>query len=174
MITGLRLHTCSSPKRLSALQSLLLSISIDWTIKLWDGEQLHPGSSVSAGGSVRPLLEWMISTYDYVCDIQWSPTHPGMFAAVTANSKLYVYNLLQSTTAAVEVIPLSLPAAAAESASSAPTPASTKLCWNVNGKVLYVGNSLGIVTCVPLSDEVTAYNSQDDSRLVQVIHQLRK
>ena len=191
MITGMRLHTCSNQKRLSILQSLILTISIDWTIKLWDGEQFHPAvgstngkdsnntiavmkdKSNSISSSIRPLLEWMISTYDYVCDIQWSPTHPALFAAITANNKLYIYNLLVTTTAPVEVIHVFV-SSEDVNGNTTSVPASTKLCWNSNGKIIYIGNSFGVVTSVPLSDTVTSYNNQDDIRLIQLIQHLKK
>jgi len=60
---------------------VFLSCSADWTIKMWD-------SSIK-----RPIM-----TFDLgfaVGDIEWAPYSSTVFAAVTSNGNLYVYELKQ-------------------------------------------------------------------------------
>ena len=58
---------------------VFLSCSADWTIKLWTKDRETPIATFELSASVS--------------DIQWAPYSSTIFAAVCANSMLYVYNL---------------------------------------------------------------------------------
>lgn len=60
---------------------LFLSSSTDWTSKLW-----------SFRDRKKPLLTFE-SASDYVYDVRWSPTNPGLFATVDGTGCLDVWNL---------------------------------------------------------------------------------
>uniref|UniRef100_A0A7S1KLW8 Guanine nucleotide-binding protein subunit beta-like protein n=1 Tax=Percolomonas cosmopolitus TaxID=63605 RepID=A0A7S1KLW8_9EUKA len=64
----------------SHFKDLLLTCSVDWTVRLWStkhSEPLHVFSEYS----------------DYVYDVKWSPVHPAVFATVDGEGCLKVWNL---------------------------------------------------------------------------------
>jgi len=64
---------------------LLLTSGIDWTTKLW-----------APAYSDKPLLSLVSHSYDYMCDVQWSPTHPSLFATASSNGTMGLWNLASS------------------------------------------------------------------------------
>ena len=86
------------------LGDLLLSSSLDWTVKLW--RVRPPATTVSAsatsaatnGGQpqiVVPLLD--INRDDVVYDARWSPHRPGVFSLVDGAGNLEVWDLFVDT-----------------------------------------------------------------------------
>ena len=65
----------------STSRRLLLSSSVDWTVRLWD-LQLRP----------KPLMSFA-SNSDYIYDVQWSPTHPAVFATADGSGAVDVWSL---------------------------------------------------------------------------------
>jgi dynein intermediate chain len=55
---------------LSDMSELMLSASMDWTVKLW-----YPRSEV-----MEVPIATFESSQEYVYDVQWSPVHPTVFA----------------------------------------------------------------------------------------------
>eukprot|EP00814_Leptocylindrus_danicus_P016553 CAMPEP_0116021180 /NCGR_PEP_ID=MMETSP0321-20121206/10230_1 /TAXON_ID=163516 /ORGANISM="Leptocylindrus danicus var. danicus, Strain B650" /LENGTH=660 /DNA_ID=CAMNT_0003491995 /DNA_START=96 /DNA_END=2078 /DNA_ORIENTATION=+ len=64
---------------------LVLTCGVDWTTKVW-----APAYSES------PVLSFLSHSYDYMCDVQWSPTHPCVFATASSNGRLGLWNLASS------------------------------------------------------------------------------
>ena len=64
---------------------LVLSSGVDWTVKLW-----HPVYSES------PLLSMVSHSYDYMSHVQWSPSHPSLFATASSNGTVGLWNLATS------------------------------------------------------------------------------
>ena len=60
-------------------EAAFLSCSADWTIQLWDKNQS------------QSLSTWDLN--QAVCDVAWSPYSSTVFAAVTADSKVHVFDL---------------------------------------------------------------------------------
>jgi len=79
---------------------IFLSCSEDWTLKLWE-----MGSNVVANKQAnndKTADDEPIITYDLGCsvnDIAWSPYSSTIFAAVTADGKVHVFDLLQNKNA---------------------------------------------------------------------------
>jgi dynein intermediate chain 1 len=65
-------YNCFHPK-------VFISCSADWTIKLWDHMQ------------AKCLISWDLG--QAVCDIAWAPFSSTVFAAVTADTRVHVYDL---------------------------------------------------------------------------------
>jgi len=65
-------------------QDAFISCSADWTVKLWSED------------SDKPVLTFQ-SCMDYVADICWSPINGTVFAAVTGDGRLEVWDLSIST-----------------------------------------------------------------------------
>lgn len=115
-ISSVRLHPCCSrspvglsssagagghkmhlPTRLrKVLKPLLLSSSLDWSVKLWNMGAVfgHQSTAVGAVNGAPPspasaLAMFSNSTYEYICDVQWCPVHPALFCMVSANLPPY-------------------------------------------------------------------------------------
>lgn len=75
---------------------LVLSSGVDWTVKLW-----------APAYSDKPLLSLVSHSYDYMSDVQWSPTHSSLFATASSNGTLGLWNLSESMDEPmVEAIPV--------------------------------------------------------------------
>mmetsp|Transcript_8438 Transcript_8438/g.13311 ORF Transcript_8438/g.13311 Transcript_8438/m.13311 type:complete len:199 (+) Transcript_8438:66-662(+) len=61
---------------------IFLSASADWTVKLWDHSQRSPLMSFDLGNAVG--------------DVQWSPYSSTVFAAVTNDGKVHVFDLAEN------------------------------------------------------------------------------
>lgn len=69
------------PSNLPEMSTTFLSSSMDWTIRLWDRKR-----SVA--------LHTFEDSGDYVFDVKWSPSHPGVFASVDGTGQLSIWNLM--------------------------------------------------------------------------------
>lgn len=76
-VTGIDTHTATGQFDFS---NLFLTSSFDWTVKLWSHKSPRPLFSFEDNG-------------DYVYDVQWSPIHPALFAAVDGTGRLDLWNL---------------------------------------------------------------------------------
>jgi dynein intermediate chain len=64
---------------------LLITTGVDWSTKLW-----------APGYSDAPLMSFLSNSYDYMCDVQWSPVHPSIFATASSNGTVNIWNLATS------------------------------------------------------------------------------
>jgi len=95
MVTGLSTRTMSKTGSSNSVSlsrgfvrgasGLVLSCGIDWTTKLW-----------APAYSDKPLMNLLSHSYDYMCDVQWSPVHPSIFATASSNGTLGIWNLASS------------------------------------------------------------------------------
>lgn len=114
-ITGISAHSVQGGIDFS---HLFLTSSIDWTIKLWSLKENKPLQSFENNG-------------DYVNDVDWSPTHPALFAAVDVSGRLDLWNLNQDT---------EVPAASVVVDGA---PALNRVSWAPNGLNVTVGDDNG-------------------------------
>ena len=100
-IMSTHFHPARGPVDLS---DLMLSASIDWTLKLW---RIRPAGTSSAAAAaaasttattissgpqvIHPVLD--IPREDLVYDAKWAPHRPGVFACVTGSGDLEVFDL---------------------------------------------------------------------------------
>jgi len=61
---------------------VFLSASADWTVKLWDHQSRHPLMSFDLGNAVG--------------DVEWAPYSSSVFAAVTNDGKVHVFDLAEN------------------------------------------------------------------------------
>ncbi|KAK6864486.1 hypothetical protein PG995_001014 [Apiospora arundinis] len=75
------------------LGDLVLSSSLDWSVKLWKVRAPAATSTIvePQGTAVAPLLE--LVREDVVYDAAWSPTRPGVFALVDGAGNLEIWDL---------------------------------------------------------------------------------
>lgn len=82
------------------LGDLMLSSSLDWSVKLW---RVRPPAttstsataSLTAAQTVSPLLD--ITREDVIYDARWSPHRPGVFSLVDGAGNLEVWDLYTDT-----------------------------------------------------------------------------
>ncbi|KAI2464357.1 WD40 repeat-like protein [Annulohypoxylon bovei var. microspora] len=79
------------------LGDLILSSSLDWSVKLWKVRAPAATSTIveSAGTAVHPLLEFVRE--DVVYDAAWSPVRPGVFALVDGAGSLELWDITVET-----------------------------------------------------------------------------
>lgn len=97
---------------------LLLTCSLDSTVKLWSTE--HPES---------PVLSFEPSS-EYICDVRWSSVHPALFAVADGSGTISIWNILKD----VEV-----PAVSEKVGEKA----LNKVRWSVDGKSVITGDADG-------------------------------
>jgi WD40 repeat protein len=44
----------------------------------------------------EPLLELVAPTYDYVCDVKWSPVNGSLFSTITSGGVLAIWDISRS------------------------------------------------------------------------------
>ena len=143
------------------LGDLILSSSLDWTVKLW---KTRAPSSTSVSSSttssvlnpaakdehaVGPLLE--MSREDIVYDARWSPHKPGVFSSVDGAGNVEVWDLTDDTEVpAARVTPEMKNRSIIQGGGGggfAAAKSLTKVCWEEKeGKRLGVGGAAGVVT----------------------------
>ena len=130
-VTGISTH--HSPD----YSHLLLTSSIDWTIKLWNMK------------NNKPLYSFEDNS-DYVMDVAWSPINPALFAAVDGSGRLDLWNLTQDT----EVPTVSLVIEG--------SPALNRVTWTPSGLHLVVGDDSGRLYVYDVADSLAQPNYQRD------------
>ncbi|DBB04306.1 TPA: Dynein, 78 kDa intermediate chain, flagellar outer arm [Trebouxia sp. C0004] len=104
---------------------IFLSASADWTLKLWEGD------------NPRPVMSFDLN--NPVGDAAWSPHSATVFAAVTDDGKVHVYDLAENKHDALcqqKVVKKAK---------------LTKISFNPKHPILIVGDDRGCVTCLKLS-----------------------
>ncbi len=167
MITSIEPHGSQNKH----YKSLLLTSSLDWTVKLWNLSNLS-----------KPIVELFSPSYDYVSDVKWSPINPSVFCTITSGGKLALWNLSKSLTEAVDTISIirqaegnSTSDAAAgkkqgsSSSSATGTIALNKLVWSKDGMFIIIGDSSGVVHLVSVHAAFATSNPADESRLEALV-----
>ena len=67
---------------------------MDWTVKLWSHDRNGPEKS----------LQTFDHGTNYVYDVQWSPTHPAVFASIDGAGLVHLWDLNVDMEQAVEVV----------------------------------------------------------------------
>lgn len=87
-ITAIAAHPGASQNdQYPEISDLVLSSSLDWTVKLWSPKVI---SEQNACG--RPLMTFE-SSQEYIYDVQWSPKHPSVFASCDAEGYVDVWDI---------------------------------------------------------------------------------
>lgn len=127
---------------------LILSSGVDWSVKLW-----------APAYSDNPLTSWVSHSYDYMSDVQWSPTHPSLFATASSNGSLGLWNLAQS---------LEEPMTGSNGIQIEGESASglNKLKWSLDGRRIVAASGNGRVHVLSLSEEVVRQKGDEDARIM--------
>lgn len=138
-ITSLSLHpTPSSWAKGHDYSHVMLSASMDWTVKLWNPK---------VGKSPIASFE---SAQDYVLDVKWCPTHPAVFATSDAEGYIDIWDLntdLENPTVRTR-----------REAESREASAIHKVAWSGDGKRIAAGGASGVVSVYNVDKDVTSFN----------------
>ena len=157
-VMSVNFHSARGPMDLS---DLVLTSSLDWTVKLWkvrppssastaagtssNFPSIIPGSSTSNIQEISPVIEF--SREDVIYDARCSPQRPGVFALVDGLGNVEVWDLLVDTEIPVaKATPLANKKVVGLAAAYAPK-SLNKVAWDEKeGKRLAVGGASGMVT----------------------------
>lgn len=185
LITAIQQHPHSSNK----YKNLVLTSSLDWTVKLWSLTDL-----------TQPMYEFFSPTCDYVCDVQWSPAHPAVFITISSSGKLCLWNLCKSTTEPVDILSVLkdseeinpnqsfsgsvITAAGGTTSSKNPqvavntytnkmvggqAVALNKAVWSKDGQFLLVGDSMGVLHRLKVHQSHIVPTMADENKLEMVL-----
>jgi WD40 repeat protein len=128
---------------------LVLTTGVDWTVKLW-----------APAYRDTPLLSWLSNSYDYMCDVQWCPTHPAVFATASSNGTVGLWNLATSMDD-----PLTGSEGIVVEANAASGQGLNKLRWSPDGRRLAVSSS-DRVHMVNLNEEMLRPKGDEDTKIM--------
>jgi len=157
VITGMQMN----PSHGKGFRDLLLTSSVDWTVKLWSTTQ------GIAGGGGKPLLEFRNTTYDYVVDVQWSPINPCVFATITSGCDLVLWNIAHSTVDCSGILKLCVDNKQATSLgySQRLQPRTlNRMQWSADGRRILCADSQGTVHVVSVSEAAAVARAGDEGR----------
>ena len=140
-VTALSFHPSAPGSRF--LSSLVISSSMDWTVKLWSHDRNGP--------------EKALHTFDhgtsYVYDVQWSPTHPAVFASIDGAGMVHLWDLNADMEQAVETVDVTKDNGVEDESARSSVPLC-RLHWSADGKRLVVGDEEGNVRVLELAAEL--------------------
>ncbi|KAK5806869.1 hypothetical protein VI817_001127 [Penicillium citrinum] len=157
------------------LGDLMLSSSLDWSVKLWRVRAPATTASATSGTAaaqvVSPILD--ITREDVVYDARWSPHRPGVFSLVDGAGNLEVWDLYTDTE-----VPIAR-ASPSRGPNSGISRSLNKVAWEEReGRRLATGGLNGVVTVFEVgkglggpSEEVPAEEWASMKRLVGKLEQ---
>ncbi|CAO1606189.1 hypothetical protein XANCAGTX0491_009690 [Xanthoria calcicola] len=166
-VTSLDFHPARGPMDFG---DLFLSTGLDWSIKLWKSRPASSTSVVAApsitgvpgsnGEIAEPLLD--LPREDVVYDAKWSPSKPGVFAAVDGAGNLEVWDLAVDTEVPVgRALPESNQQAQGASAFAARS--LNKVAWEgKEGKRVAVGGAAGVLSVFEVGAALSGENVRSE------------
>ena len=174
-VMSLNFHPARGPVDLS---DLVLTSSLDWTVKLWKVRPTSsvaatttsvssnltgplPGTSILSTQEIAPVIEF--SREDVVYDARWSPQKPGVFALVDGAGSVEVWDLMVDTEIPVaKASPAANKKLAGNAGAYAPK-SLNKVAWDEKeGKRLGVGGAAGMVTVFEVGHELSGEGAKGE------------
>lgn len=128
-------------------------------MKLWNIDNLN-----------EPIFEFFTSSYDYVCDVQWSPVNPALFSTITSGGKLSIWNISKSQTEPIDTVTI-IKEDESEKASSSKLLAKNsgggalnKSVWSQDGLSILVADSTGVVHTIAVDPNFALSNTSDEGK----------
>ena len=131
-VTSVHVHPgVTQSEKHGEMSELLLSSSMDWTVKLW-----------CPNTKLEPVLTFE-SAQEYVYDAQWSPTHPSIFASCDGEGYVDIWNINANTEMPI----------VRKQVNENGSPLNS-LRWSRDGRRIAVGDSNGFVTILSTDQEL--------------------
>ena len=166
-VMSLDFHPARGPVDLG---DLVLSSSLDWTVKLWKTRALSSHSLATSNSSsvltstardehaIGPLLDF--SREDLVYDARWSPHKPGVFSSVDGAGNVDVWDLTDDTEVPVARV---TPEMDRSIQGGYAAKSLEKVCWEEKeGKRLGVGGAAGVVTVFEVGVELAGESVRNE------------
>jgi dynein intermediate chain len=126
-----------------------LSSGVDWTVKMW-----------APAYTDKPLVSLVSHSYDYMSDVQWSPSHPTLMATASSNGTIGLWNFAQS---------LEEPITGADGIVVEPDGGSgrglNKLKWSSDGRRMLAASADRVHVLV-LAEDVVRHKGDEDSKMM--------
>lgn len=149
------------------LGDLVLSSSVDWSVKLWKVRPpaaTGPSNALASGAAqqVTPILD--IAREDLVYDARWSPVKPSVFALVDGAGSLEVWDLNVDVEIPVQkVVPSENKRGALSGGMGYMKRSLNKLAWEKNeGRRVAVAGMDGVVTVFEVGGELGGVETRGD------------
>lgn len=160
MITGLQYHAA---KGVMDFSDLVVSSSLDWSIKVWRVKTPTTSSASQNGANAmvqEPLLD--LPTEEIVYDVRWSPSRPGVFASVDGAGNCHIYNLCQNFE--VPVLSGRVVVTDPDTGKTMPARALNKVAWDHDfGRRVAVGGIQGALTVFEVPASLGGKESDHES-----------
>lgn len=143
------------------MSELMLSASMDWTIKLW-----YPKNEFSTHA-----IYTFESSQEYVYDVQWSPVHPSVFASVDGDGYVDIWDInrdKESPVAHKKAFENNLTANQAYKDSD-DSRALSCLKWSRDGRKLALGDADGFVSIWNVDKSLSNPKQSDFEMMEQLI-----
>jgi dynein intermediate chain, cytosolic len=127
---------------LSIKKKMLLSAGVDWTIRLSKND--------------KPLWSMVSHSYDYMCDVQWNPVHPSLFATASSNGTVGLWNLADSIEVPCGEVLIE------------PNTGVNKILWSSDGRRILVASGER-VHVLNLVDEVLRQKGDEEDRMLNFL-----
>ena len=128
---------------------LMLSSSVDWTVKMW-----------APAYTDKALLNIMSHSYDYMSDVQWSPGHAALMATASSNGTVGLWNFALS---------LEEPITGSDGIIVEPDGGSgrglNKLKWSSDGRRMLAASADRVHVLV-LSEDVVRQKGDEDAKMM--------
>ncbi|KAH8593683.1 WD40-repeat-containing domain protein [Bisporella sp. PMI_857] len=162
-VMSMNFHPARGPVDLG---DLVLTSSLDWSVKLWRVRAPAATSTTSITGesqSVPPVLDF--TREDVVYDAAWSPIKPGVFSLVDGGGNLEVWDITIDT----EVPITKIQPSQRKGGRSMLSKSLNRVAWEeTDGKRLAVGGIDGAVTIFEVSPDLGGKDSARNEEWTQV------
>jgi len=147
-VTQVHVHPgFSQSERHSEMSDLFLTSSFDWTVNLWHNKSEKP-------------IKTFESSQEYVFDVQWSPTHPGVFGSVDAEGYLDVWDINNQTDAPIWRKKINTGSAKWQEA----LPLNA-LKWSRDGRRIATGDSEGFISIMKVDADLAVPKNEDFDKI---------
>jgi len=128
----------------SDLRDLMLTSSIDWTVKLWYPKHRN-----------EPIQTYEYSQ-EYIYDVQWSPVHPSVFATCDGDGFVDIWDINKDTESP-------------QVRKKLRDEAINTIRWSEDGKKIAVGDSDGYLSIWALDKDFYMPKSDDQTKMERLV-----
>lgn len=174
-VFGLSTHKASGALDFS---DLFLTCSADWSIKLWSTKSItsstlssatssSPNTSITQSSTqttTNPIISEMHTfenNQEYIYDISWSPSHPGVFCCGDGEGNLDLWNINTHT---------EIPTATYKLRGGAST--ISKLSWSGKGDFLAAGDNIGRIELLEVNEQLYQPKQEEWHKFMEVTQDL--